>query len=363
MQTRETSIGTRLLFAACSLLLCRLALSGPAAAAGPNVQLPYRISIFAHSTGQYSQPDSIVQWRDSVLIGFGNGVSKTGSDPSTIVQYSLSGKVQRTFSVKGHNDGLRVKPETNELWALQNEDGNPNLVIIDLETGTQKIYSIPSINGGGGYDDVVFQDDQTFITASNPTLNGLNVNVFPALVRATLAGSTVNVEPVLNGDASGAFDIPTGAPVTLNLTDPDSLTVDPRGNLVLDSQGDSELVFIRHPFTNDQVVGRITITCPACPVSAPVPATVDDTAFASSSRRAFLLFSDLSNGNVYRIDSPPFGFEPGVAYSASDTAGVVGVLDLDNGVLTPIVTSTSTPLDSFRGMLFVVPQEDDEEDR
>ena len=46
----------------------------------------------------------------------------------------------------------------------------------------------------------------------------------------------------------------------LNLTDPDSLTIDPRGNIVLDSQVDSELVFIRHPFTEDQKDGRLKIT-------------------------------------------------------------------------------------------------------
>lgn len=137
----------------------------------------------------------------------------------------------------------------------------------------------------------------------------------------------------------------------VGLTDPDSLTIDPRGNLVLDSQGDSELVFIRHAGTADQTVGLLPIT----------PSTVDDTAFAPSSPRTFLLASDINGDTVYRIDSDPFGFEPGVAYSGSDTAGIIGVLDLDNGVLTPIVTSTADPktqnLSSFRGLLFVAPVE------
>ena len=177
------------------------------------------------------------------------------------------------------------------------------------------------------------------------------------LVRLTLAGSSVITETVLNNDAS-ATDIPTGNSVTLNLTDPDSLTIDPRGNLVLDSQGDSELVFIRHPSLNNQVVGRLNITVNG------TATTVDDTTFASSSRRSFLLAADINGNTVYRIDSSPFGFEPGVAYSDSDTTGIIGVLDLDNGVLTPIVTSTPDPktnkLSSFRGLLFVAPQEDDD---
>jgi hypothetical protein len=334
------------------LLLCSLLMSRLALAAGPVVQLPYTISVFATGTNGDSQPDSIVRWKDSILVGFGNGVDKMGLDGkfSTIVQYSLSGHVQRTFSVKGHNDGLRVDPEGDALWALQNEDGNPNLVIIDLESGHQKTYTFPATVHGGGYDDLVFKNGHVFVTASNPNLNNQGVNVFPALVRATLSGNSVNVEPVLNGDASG-IDIPTGATVTLNLTDPDSLTIDPRGNLVLDDQSDAELVFIRHPFTENQTVGRINITTSAGPT------TVDDTAFAPSPR-AFLLVSDLQGNAVYRIDAGTFGFEPGAAYSASDTAGIVGVLNLDNGVLTPIVTG----LGSGRGMLFVVPRTDEDGD-
>ena len=361
MRSRKTLFSkTRLLFAAFSLLLCSLALSGSAAAQLVAAQHPYTITPFVHSgTGfPFSAPDSIVQWRNRVLVGYGNGVAKDGTDgkSSTIVQYSLSGTFQRMFSVLGHNDGLRIRPGTNELWALQNEDGNPNkepnLVIIDLETLARTPYVIPSVNGGGGYDDVVFKDDQVFITASNPSGGH-----FPVLVRLTLAGSSVITETVLNNDAS-ATDIPTGNSVTLNLTDPDSLTIDPRGNLVLDSQGDSELVFIRHPSLNNQVVGRLNITVNG------TATTVDDTTFASSSRRSFLLAADINGNTVYRIDSSPFGFEPGVAYSDSDTTGIIGVLDLDNGVLTPIVTSTPDPktnkLSSFRGLLFVAPQEDDD---
>jgi hypothetical protein len=137
---------------------------------------------------------------------------------------------------------MRLEPGSDKLWALQNEDGNPNLVIIDLETGEQNLYTFPPTPHGGGYDDILFKDDQVFMTASNPTLPG-GVNVFPALVRVTLSGNTVNVAPVLYGNAS-ATDIPSGNTVTLNLTDPDSLTADLRGNIVLDSQADAELVFI-----------------------------------------------------------------------------------------------------------------------
>jgi hypothetical protein len=46
-----------------------------------------------------------------------------------------------------------------------------------------------------------------------------------------------------------------------------------------------------------------------------------------------------------------FGFEPGVACSASDTLGLLGTLNLDNGVVTPIVTGFG----GARGLLFISP--------
>jgi hypothetical protein len=72
-------------------------------------------------------------------------VAKDGSDgkSSTLVEYSLDGHVRRTWSVPGHNDGLRVI-DGNQLWSLQNEDANPNLVVIDLQSGRQTLYKFPS---------------------------------------------------------------------------------------------------------------------------------------------------------------------------------------------------------------------------
>jgi hypothetical protein len=316
-------------------------------AATPAAQPPYQLSVFATSAGSYSQPDSIVQWNDSIIVGFQNHVAKDGSDgkSSTIVQYTLDGRVQQAFSVPGHNDGLRVIGGS-DLWCLQNEDANPNLVIIDLQTGRQGLFSFAPTVHGGGFDDVVELDGQVYITASNPNLNGAGVNVFPALVRASLHGrhgNRVDVQPVLSGDAN-AIDIHTGAVVQLNLTDPDSMTVDPRGNIVFTDQADGQLVIVHNPGSSHQQVGRLNIT------SGGAMTTLDDTQFATNPS-AFMLFSDVAGNTIYRLDSAPFGFEPGTAYSASDTAGVIGVLNLDNGVLTPVVTG----LGSARGIVFVTP--------
>jgi hypothetical protein len=345
------------LIASASFLLFSLATPRLTAAPPPSpvAQQPYTLSVFARSTAQYSQPDSIVQWRDRIFVGFQNHVAKDGTDgkSSTIVEYSLDGKVLRTFSVPGHNDGLRIVGE-DDLWCLQNEDANPNLVVIELPSGRQTKFTFAPTVHGGGFDDMVVKDGKVLITASNPNLNGAGVNIFPALVIATLHGNTVDVEPILNGDAN-ATDIPTGAAVALNLTDPDSLTADPRGNVVLNSQADAELIFIRRPFSDKPAVGHLGITVNG------VSTTLDDTTFASNPR-SFLLFSDVGGDTIYRIDNSTFGFEPGAAYSTSDTAGIVGVLNLDDGALTPIATGFV----STRGMIFVALDEDrrgDREDR
>jgi len=348
---------TAILSVGCGVLLALLAIALPAAAqTSPVANPPYTIKIFAKGPAGTSQPDSIVQWGDHIIVGFENGVAKDGTDgkSSTIVQSSLSGKVERTFSVPGHNDGLRVIGE-DDLWAVQNEDANPNLVVIHLNAGTKKQYKFPPTPHGGGNDDMVVKNGEVFTTASNPNLDTMGNNVFPALVRASLSGTSVLVEPVLDGNAS-ATDISTGTAVTLYLTDPDSLTIDPRGNILLDSQADSELVFIRHPFTGERKVGRLKITSA---VTGPMNATItlDDTAFAPNPK-AFLLVTDVGAGLIYRIDSETFGFEPGTAYSASDTLGLAGTLNLDNGVVTPVVTGFG----SARGPLFVSPDGDKDGD-
>lgn len=336
--------------AACAMLGALIGAGMPlTAAAQAQATPPYTISTFATSPPNTSQPDSIVAWHDSVIVGFQNHVAKDGSDgkSSTIVQFSASGAVQRTFSVPGHNDGLRIVGD-GQLWALQNEDANPNLVVIDLESGAQTPYSFAPTPHGGGYDDIVVgRSGDVYLTASNPNLDPITgVNVFPALVRARLSGSNVVLDTILYGNAQ-ATDIPTGTTVTLNLTDPDSMTIDLAGNIVFTSQADSELVWVAHPGTAEQTVGHLGISSSATgPGGALI--TIDDTAFAPAGAGS-LLVSDVGGGAVYRIERTPLGFEPGQAYSASDTAGVVGTLNLDTGVLTPIVTG----LTSARGLKFL----------
>jgi hypothetical protein len=316
------------------------------------VQPPYNLRVFAQGVpGVYTQPDSIAVLNGHIFIGYGNGVAKDGSDgkSSTIVEYKMDGSIVRTFSVVGHNDGLKVDPKTHLLWALQNEDGNPSLETINVKTLEQKPYSFAPTQHGGGYDDIVFRRGKTYLSASNPASDP---NTAPAIVRVELSGSSAIVTPVFAGNAT-ATDILTETPVTLNLQDPDSMITDPAGDIVLDSQDDAELVIVRHPDTESQSALRVPLTSPFGTTKA------DDTIFATASD-GFILVSDLDANTVYAIHKHEFA--PGAAYSAGIGNGVVGLvgrLDLEFGQITPIVTGLVNP----RGMTFVAtPDKDHDQD-
>jgi hypothetical protein len=290
----------------------------------------------------YFQPDSIALLNGRIFIGYGNGGAPDGSDgkSSTIVEYKKNGDVVKIYSVVGHNDGLRVNPQTKQLWALQNEDGNPNLVIINPTTGTQTVYTFGPTPHGGGYDDIAFRGDNVFQSASNPANNP---NFAPAVVKATISGSVVNVTEALNASAI-ATDIPTDSPLTLNLQDPDSMIFDPFGDLVLDSQADGELIIVHHLGYTDQSVYHLGLTLNGSATQ------VDDTIFATSTYGSILV-SDRDAGAagiVYAISKNVFA--PGAAYTA--TPNSVGSLDFSTGVITNIATGLVSP----HGMAFITGQ-------
>lgn len=322
------------------LLVCG-ALLAALTAAGQVASVPYTISTFATGVpGAYSQPDSIAVLGRNIFIGYGNHVAKDGTDgkSSTIVKYKMNGDVVTTFSVVGHNDGLRVNPRTRQLWALQNEDGNPNLAIIDPETGEQRVYTFAPTAHGGGYDDIAFRGNDVFLSASNPSNNP---NLSQAVVRATLSGTMVSVSEVLNANTS-AIDIPTDTPTPpLNLQDPDSMAFNQFGDLVLDSQADGELIIVHHLGSVDQSVYHLGLS------ENGAGTQVDDTVFATSSRGTILV-SDRDAGSagiIYAISKNIFS--PGAAYTATLTA--VGALDFDTGIITDVVTGLVSP----HGMTFI----------
>ncbi len=139
---------------------------------GPTAQPPYAVSVFAPPPSDLSNPDSITRVGDDIFVVYANATQPDGTGgTSTIVQYDMNGRRDRTYSVVGKADGLKYNPFDRKLWALRNEDANPALTLIDPRTGTKTDYTYaePTLHGGG-YDDVVFFPGATFISASNPNL-------------------------------------------------------------------------------------------------------------------------------------------------------------------------------------------------
>lgn len=309
----------------------------------PQPVSPYQLSVFATAPSGLSAPDSIAVLHDHVFVGYGDGHDPAGNDglSSQIVEYTMDGNMVRVFNVLGHSDGLKVDPRTHLLWALQNEDANARLVILDPESGERKVFILGTGPHGGGYDDITFRGCQTFISASNPANSP---NTAPAIVSAHIAGNRIDLDPVLAGNAS-AIDIPTGQTAQLNLQDPDSMTLDPLGNIVLDSQGDQELIIVSDPGSPSQRVLHLPLTYVNA-AGAVTPVEVDDTNFATSTQ-GFILFADKKLNTVYKLTANAFA--PGTAYTAADGGPFVGTLDLSTGLITPIVTGLANP----GGLIFV----------
>jgi len=331
-----------------SCLPLALLLPAAAFAAPPPAPVPspgFTITTFAGPLAGSTAPDSIAVVGSSVWVAYGNNGNPDGTNgaKSQIVEYSSAGKVKRNLTVTGHNDGLRLEPTTHQLWALQNEDANPNLVVIDPTTGVTVRYTFADKPPhGGGYDDIVFGKGAALLSASHPTLDGKGNSIGPSIVSAVLvaANHTVVVTPVLSGTPL-ALNIPFGTVSRLNLTDPDSMILTPTGEVLLDDQGDGQLVFVvPSPNANLRVL----------PLLGTVQ--VDDTVFATS-RHGVLLVADRGANTIYAVTTPVWPLDAAYSAAAAVTTpafpAYVGQLDLTSGAVVPVVTNLNSP----HGMAFV----------
>lgn len=304
----------------------------------------YHVSIFAHGTRAYFNPDAIVVDHGHVYVAYQNDTAKDGSDhkSSTIVEYTMDGAVVRSFSIVGHCDGMRLDPRTHLLWALVNNDANPAMYTINPRTGDIDAYTFSSAPHGGGYDDVAFHDGMAFVSASNPTLNAAGVNAFPAVDKVTLQGSTTVLTPVLLGNAP-AHDTTTDTTVALNEVDPDSMSVSPAGDVVLVDQAGSDVVFLHHAGTSQQTVTRLA-----------VGTQLDDTVWATAQEGRLWVVDSAANA-VYTITT---NFKSGSVYteapSDSGVASFVGTLNLKTGTVVPVAIGFKSPT----GLLFTAGEDE-----
>jgi hypothetical protein len=288
------------------------------------------ISVFATAPANSSAPDSIALAGNDVWVAYTNGADSTGlSGSSTIVEYDRSGHVEDTFQIAGYVDGLKFDPVTHEIWALQNQDGNSTLTLINPEerSVSQPLsYTVPS--SMRGYDDVVFTHGKVFESYTNPVNNG-----DPVLVQITNGNDpdhgTLNTKSILAFGATG-INLETGKTETVPLNDPDSLKVAPNGDLLLTSGADDTIIDIQNAGTSHQAVAFTQIQG--------VTGGLDDVIKPDASAGTFYI-SDTADNRVLTVHMT--GLNPNDYYASVGDA--FGQVDPLTGQFTPLVTAANAP--------------------
>ena len=332
----------------------------------------YTIAVFAKAPGTLV-PDDLLQTSGGIFVVYQDpninpdGTLKAGvaSAQSEVIEYDLKGNVLHTFNVPGHPDGMAAYNSTT-VWVSSNEDANPIIIAIDTTANTTKSYTSDlapaQLPHGGGLDDMKLVNGVMYASASNPTTTfnpvpdlppystdssgataEYGVNTFPVVYAISLNadGTTFHATATLMSNSSTPVTLlPGNTPVTLNMTDVDSSAIDPSGDLVVDSQQDSELVFIKNVGAVSQSVSVLPMTL----YGNPWP--LDDTRWSPASGNSFMLVSDAPAQLIYRIDATG-GFKPNMAYSAGQ--GTVLQSNTTTGAMTPIYVGMNNP----HGLIFV----------
>jgi hypothetical protein len=322
-------------------------LAAAASAQSQTAMPPYTLSVFPGTPpAGATQPDDLAISANGkrLWVGYGNGVDTFGKGgPSNLVEYDIaSGAVLKNISIPGHLDGLKINPVTGDVWATENEDGNPTLAVIDHESGAFRIYKFDPTLVTGGMDDLVFvtrhrheQDSQpeVFIVTSSQV-----DTTTPVIVRISgrLQATNTPLTPTLPGAPQAVWNVVTNQAETTDMIgDPDSMTLDPAGELVLDNRSDHSLYIVRDPKSQHSVL-RVPLTLNGAPVE------VNDTIFTTSatngvsSTAGTIFITDTSANAIYMLTKPYFPANE--VYTAANVANVVGLVDLNTGVVTPVVT-------------------------
>jgi hypothetical protein len=311
---------------------------------------PY--SIFATGTAvNATGPDSITVGNGSVWVSYTNGADSTGlGGSSTVVQYDLKGNIRHQYSIAGSVDGVKIDPETGLVWALQNQDGNSTLTLIDPKHGITSDsplqYAVAPATSG--YDDVVFRGTQIFLSYTNPSLPG-----DPTIQLLENRSSPLQVSPVLTMGATGT-DLATGQhDQATSDSDPDSLKSTPGGGLMLSSGADGQLIFVQNPGKPKQSVAFLTLRDPS---TGGAVSGLDDAVFVTAEKGTFYL-TDTGNNRVLTIQAEDLPY--GSLYACVGSLNEFARVDLKTGMLTALVPNLKAP----HGLVFVAATEDQQGDQ
>jgi hypothetical protein len=289
-----------------------------------------QISTLAVAPTGSSGPDSITLANGDIWVAYTNGAESHGlSGASTIVEYDKSGHIDHTYQINGSVDGLKFDPFTGDIWALQNQDGNSTLTIIDPEDHTLSkplSYAMPSATSG--YDDVVFTQGKVFMSFTNPTNPG-----DPTLVQVTNGNDPdhgpLNTKPILAFGDMG-INLENGLTEVIPQTDPDSLKLAPNGDLLLSGGADQTIIDVHDAGTSHQTVAFTQIKG--------VTGGLDDVLKVDASSGTFYL-SDTADNRVLAVHATGLNSND---YFAS-VGNAFGEVDPKTGQFTALVSAANAP--------------------
>jgi len=298
-------------------------------------------SIFATAPDGAKSPDSITSGNNSIWVEYGDSAKSDGSaGSSTVVQYDLLGSPQNTYTLPGLADGLKVDPATGDVWALQNQDGNSTVTLIDPATkqvSAPLSYAPPYTYGADstrGYDDVAFVGQKVFLSYTNPANAG--DPVVQQLTNGTAPFGSLQTIDVLRLGDTGTNLVTGETNQPLPVTDPDSLKSMPDGSLILTGEADKAFTIIANPGTTQQSASFVTL-----PTGSSSP---DDVIMPTAASGTFYV-SNQNDNNILTVKVD--GLNTSDLYASVGSA--VDQIDPTTGTMTPIVTG----LNGAHGLLFM----------
>lgn len=294
-----------------------------------------------------SAPDSITIGGGSVWVEYGDGAPSTGGGTSTIVQYSMNGQVENTYTAAGLADGLKYDPVTGNVWVLNNNDANATLQFINPTT--QQISNPPLMYGSGyvygssssrGFDDVVFDGKRVFLSETNPV--NPSDPVIVELLNGQAPFGTLETRGILSLGDTGTNLVTGQTNQPLPVTDPDSLKLLPNGDLLLTGEADGAYVFVKNPGTTHQSESFVDLPTGDVPDDAIMPTSRSGTFYISNQGG-----NDVISVQVTKLNTKDLYAD--INAGSGPDANELVQIDPRTGVVTPVVTGLNNP----HGLAFV----------
>ena len=242
------------------------------------------------------------------------------------------------YAIEGSVDGLKYNPETKTVWALQNQDGRSSLSLID--PATQKVtahFDYANTSTTRGYDDVVFDGKNVFLSYTNPTGNGDATIVRLLNGPDPKPGQLLQTTPVLLDGAMG-YDTVTGKMELVPQTDPDFAQA--RRQWRSDLLQRCRRLHHRHPESRHRQQAIAFTPIQGIPAASVGNAGLDDVIKPSATSGTFLI-SDAKDGHVISVHVS--GLDPNAYYASVASLGAFGQVDENTGVFTPLVSADNAP--------------------